>query len=148
MRAFPVIVLEMGTRHGHQVNRPSVQTNQTGQSWNIRLSSSCAHTPQKSMHLSKQTRPWQYEDGNTMFTASLSGRRTLHPHPGLWWCLCLGNKNGISTVQMILRIQSIPFTSRDPRRFILFQGGPRDYGTTLFWLVSSSPVISLTCGIG
>ena len=30
MRAYPVIVLEMGTRHGHQVSRPLAPTNQTG----------------------------------------------------------------------------------------------------------------------
>lgn len=39
MRAFPVIVLEMGTRHGHQVSRPSAPTNQTGRSRNLRMSS-------------------------------------------------------------------------------------------------------------
>jgi hypothetical protein len=44
MRAYPVIVLEMGTRHGHQVNRPSALTNQTGQSRNIRVSSASLST--------------------------------------------------------------------------------------------------------
>lgn len=43
MRAYPVIVLEMGTRHGHQVNRPSAPTNQTGRSRNVRVSSSTPH---------------------------------------------------------------------------------------------------------
>ena len=83
MRASPVIVLEMGTRHGHQVSRPSVQINQTGRS----KTSGCPqfHPIRSNLTLSKQCQGIRLKEGigNDMLTASLSGRRTLHPHPGL-----------------------------------------------------------------
>lgn len=83
MRAYPVIVLEMGTRHGHQVNRPLAPINQTGRSRSLRVSSFIQHTALKERDPKTSISRAEDAEWDGMFTASLSGRRTLHLHPGL-----------------------------------------------------------------